>query len=56
MSDHRCTGDDDTCATCSARIDAAEEARNGRPYGSSQRELDWMADGAAADMVYGREW
>lgn len=54
MSRHQCKGEQ--CGTCADRIDAAEEARNGRPRGYADRELDQLADGAAADMVFGREW
>ena len=54
MRPHQCTGDEDTCRVCADAIAADVDARAGYPRGYSQRDLDAMADGAAADMVYGR--
>lgn len=52
VSRHPCTGDVETCAICSRGRDAIEDGR----HGYSDAELGDMADGAAADMVFGREW
>ena len=55
MSGCKCRGDD-PCAFHLDGIDAREDARAGHSRGYSDRELDFMADAAAADRVFGREW
>lgn len=50
MSRHECKGE--LCGTCARAIEQLESGDRGY----SDRELDQYADGAAADMVYGREW
>lgn len=54
MSRHECKGE--LCGICAQAIDAIEAEREGHPIDWSDRELDQRADGAAADMVFGREW
>lgn len=47
---HICPGDG--CGYCESRIDAREYD----DHDYSDHELDQRADGAGADMAYGREW
>lgn len=47
MTDHKCSGDVDTCRICASRL-AALEAR-------AEETDDHLADGRAADEFYGRE-
>ena len=54
MSRHQCPGED--CGICARAIEAAEDAQRGYFADCSDRELDFMADAAAADAFCGREW
>ena len=51
MTDHDCTGDVDTCRVCAHRRDRIEDEHG--VFG--QRELDFMADAAAAREYGGRD-
>lgn len=51
MTACRCKGDS-LCTRCNERQDAEIDARNGRPRGYSQRDLDRAAD-AAGDRMAG---
>lgn len=54
MSRHECPGEE--CGICARAIDAAEDRRRNYYADYTDRELDHMADAAAADAFYGREW
>lgn len=49
---HECRGD--LCGICERRIEQEEDRRERRER-YNERDLDWAAEAAARDMIFGRE-